>query len=255
MIYTVFGKQDEIKLVSDKLEELGHLRDDNNPEYIFSIGGDGTILQALHKYIDIIDSVKIVGINYGKLGFYTDFSKDELLEVIRLIESNKNIITEYNLLEYKLVSEKEEKVYYALNEVAIINPIHTQIIDVFIDDVHFETFRGSGLIISTPTGSTAFNKSVGGSVLDPSIKAIQLAEVAPINNRVFSTLSSPIVLSSDSKIKLKSNFEKTTISFDGINDDFKEVINIEIKLSKKTVKFITKNNSGFWEKVRKSFLV
>ncbi len=255
MIYTVFGKEDEISLVSKKLEDLGHIRDDLNPEYIFSIGGDGTILQTVHKYIDMIDHVKIIGINYGKLGFYTDFSKDEGLEILDILDENSNNVAEYSLLEYKLISDNEEKVYYALNELAIINPIHTQIIDVYINDIHFETFRGSGLIVSTPTGSTAFNKSVGGSIIDPSIKAIQLAEVAPINNRVFSTISSPIVLSSNTKVILKSNFEKTTVSFDGIIDDFKQANTIEIKLSKKTVKFISKNDSCFWDRVRKSFLV
>ena len=89
-----------------------------------------------------------------------------------------------------------------MNEVAITNPIHTQIIDIYINDKLFETFRGTGFLISPPTGSTAYNKSVGGSVIDPNIRAIQLTEIAPINNRVYKVLQSPLILSDYAKLKM-----------------------------------------------------
>lgn len=254
MIYSVNGNyQDRISITS-KLDALGHTRNDTSPEVIFSVGGDGTILETVHKYMNLIDEIKIVGINYGNLGFYTDYSKDEIDEVIKLIDSNNYEVTDFNFIEYSLISKNNSKTYYALNEVAIISPIHTQIIDVYIDDSKFETFRGTGLIISTPTGSTAFNKSVGGSVMDPSIKSIQLAEIAPINNRVYKTLSSPIVLSSTSEIKLVANFNNTKISYDGISEECERVEEIKIKLSNKKVSFITKKNTNFWDRVKKSFL-
>lgn len=254
MIYSINGRASDISQISKKLETLGHIRDDKNPKIVFSVGGDGTILETVHKYMDIIDKVKIVGINYGKLGFYTDFSKDEFDSIVKLIESNKYEVSEFNFIEYELINSKSCKVYYALNEVALISPVHTQIIDVYINDSMFETFRGTGLIVSTPTGSTAYNKSVGGSVMDPSIKSIQLAEIAPINNRVYKTLSSPIVLSSTSEIKLTSNFNNTSISYDGIIDECIGVEEIKIKLSKKAVSFIIKENTNFWDRVKKSFL-
>lgn len=254
MRYSINGIYADSTYLLQKLDELGHIKDDKNPEIVFSIGGDGTILETVHKYMDIIDSIKIVGINYGKLGFYTDFSKDEIDSIIYLINSNKYEVSKFNFIEYQLETKDSNKVYYALNEVAILSPIHTQIIEVYIDNCKFETFRGTGLIISTPTGSTAYNKSVGGSVMDPSIKSIQLAEIAPINNRVYKTLSSPIVLASTSEVKLISNFKSTSISYDGISEDCKDVMEIKIKLSNKSVSFITKENTNFWDRVKKSFL-
>lgn len=236
------------------LQEKGFIRDDDNPEIVFSIGGDGTILRTIHKYIKIIDQIYIVGINYGKLGFYTDFSDKDIPTLIDMLSENNFKCHEYHLLEYLLKSNNVFKKGYGLNEVAIINPIHTQIIDVYIDDLHFETFRGTGLIISTPTGSTAYNKSIGGSVIDPRIQAMQLTEIAPINNRVYKALQSPIVLSNQSIIKLKSDFANASFTFDGIYDDFKDVEEAIIRLSDIKVKFISGNKTNFWDRVKTSFL-
>lgn len=81
--------------------------------------------------------------------------------------------------------------------------------DVFIKDELFERFRGDGLSISTPTGSTAYNKSIGGAVLHPSINAFQLTEIASLNNRVFRTLGSPIVIAHTGGWRL--NYRKVMI--------------------------------------------
>lgn len=144
---------------------------------------------------------------------------------------------------------------YAVNEIAITNPIHTQNIDVYINDKHFETFRGTGLLISPPTGSTAYNKSLGGSVIDPLIKAIQLTEFAPISNMAYRSLSSPLVLSEHSKVelRLKEN-ENIYISVDGKFLEFDDLLRVSAKLSLKTVQFIEKKDTEFFDKVRRSFI-
>ena len=75
--------------------------------------------------------------------------------------------------------------------------------DVYIKDELFESFRGDGLCISTPTGSTAYNKSVGGAVLNPRFNAVQMAEIASINNLVFRTLGSPLIIPADEWIRIE----------------------------------------------------
>lgn len=254
MRYTICSTLNQELELENLLQEKGHIRDDEKPEFIFSVGGDGTILRTIHKYIKIIDHVYIIGINFGKLGFYTDFNESDIPNLMDLIEKNNFKCHEYHLLEYLLKNRHAYKKGYGLNEVAIINPIHTQIIDVYIDNLHFETFRGTGLIISTPTGSTAYNKSLGGSVIDPRIKAMQLTEIAPINNRVYKALSSPVVLSNKSIIKLKSDFANASFTFDGIYEDFKDVEEAIIRLSSIKVKFISGNKTNFWDRVKNSFL-
>ena len=208
MKYALFGNVKDVNIPFE--------RDDVAPDIVFSFGGDGTMLGAIHKYKNYLDTVKFVGINTGRLGFFTDFKIDELDKVISMIKKDEYRVNSYNLLEYTLKSKDYELSGYAVNDIAITNPIHTQIIDVYINEKHFETFRGTGLLISPPTGSTAYNKSLGGSIIDPHIKAIQLTEFAPINNRVIRNLSSPLVLSEKSKIALKfEENENIFISVDG----------------------------------------
>lgn len=247
MKYAIFGKVQNINIPYEF--------DDENPDIVFSFGGDGTMLGAIHKYKNILDKVKFVGVNTGNLGFFTDFTISELPLIYELIESNEYSLNAYNLLEYTLKSNDNVFSGLAVNEIAITNPIHTQIIDVYINDKHFETFRGTGLLVSPPTGSTAYNKSLGGSVIDPLIKAIQLTEFAPINNRVYRSLSSPLVLSEDSKIELR--FEKNEnlyISVDGKFLAFSNLTQVFTKLSNQQARFIEKKDTEFFDKVKRSFI-
>lgn len=247
MKYAIFGNVKDIKIPFE--------RDDHGPDIVFSFGGDGTMLGAIHKYQDYLDSVKFVGINTGRLGFFTDFKIEELDNVIKMICEENYRVNSYNLLEYTLRSKDYVLTGLAVNDIAITNPIHTQIIEVYINDKHFETFRGTGLLISPPTGSTAYNKSLGGSIIDPHIKAIQLTEFAPINNRVIRNLSSPLVLSDKSKINLKfEENENIYISVDGKFLAFNHLTQVDAKLSDKTVKFIEKVDTEFFDKVRRAFI-
>lgn len=254
MRFTIYGEHAYKLTLADKLLKRGFVRDDENPQYCFSIGGDGTILRAIHKYIKLIETMEFIGINFGRLGFYTDFDDSEMDEVIEMIESKKYDVARCYMIEYLLRSNAIYKSGFGLNELAIINPIHTQIIDVYLNEKHFETFRGTGFIASTPTGSTAYNKSLGGSVIDPNIQAMQLTEVASINNRVYKTISSPLVLSNHTMVKLKSDFKGASITVDGLHEEFKDVEEIVIRLSEKNVRFIVKKETDFWDRVKKSFL-
>ena len=206
------------------------------------------------SYVLFINKVKFVGINYGKLGFYTDFTSKDIEHLLVGIVNNEYQLNEYHLLEYLLKSGDIYKTGYGLNEIAVINPVHTQIIDVFLNGEKLETFRGTGFIISTPTGSTAYNKSLGGSIICPAIKAMQLTEVAPINNRVYKSLMSSLVLPSDAIVKLKSDFTYAGITVDGIYEEFKHIEEIIVSLSEHKVRFISQKNTSFWDRVKKSFL-
>lgn len=247
MKYAIFGRIQDIA--------IPFVRDDNAPDIVFSFGGDGTMLSAIHKYKDNLDNIKFIGVNTGNLGFFTDFTIEELPLIYELIKTNEYSLNCYNLLEYTLKSKDYELNGLAVNEIAITNPIHTQNIDVYINNKHFETFRGTGLLVSPPTGSTAYNKSLGGSVIDPLIKAIQLTEFAPINNKVYRSLSSPLVLSEDSKIELRfEENENIYISVDGKFLAFNHLNKVFARLSNQTVKFIEKKDTEFFDKVKRSFI-
>lgn len=240
---------EENKKLEEKLIHQGFLLDEVNPEYVFSLGGDGTMLDAVRKY-NHLDSVKYIGINYGKLGFYTDFVKDDM-DIANLISEGKYKTEEFRLLEL----EVNGNTYYALNEILVINPTRTQNIKVYVDKTEFESFRGTGLVLSTPSGSTAYNKSLGGAILAPSIDGYQLTEMASINNRIYKTLSSSLVLAKKNVVELAFNrIDGLQIQVDGKAISENNYKNITIKLADKKVKLITKKDTLFLERVRKSFL-
>ena len=244
--FVIWGKNNPS--LEERLIGLGFIRDDNNPEYVFSLGGDGTMLDAVHKYMHI-DDVKFIGINYGKLGFYTDFVKDDL-DIADIVNNQNYKTEEFRLLELDVNGNK----HYALNEILVINPTRTQNIKILVDDVELETFRGTGLVLSTPSGSTAYNKSLGGAILAPSIDGYQLTEMASINNRLYKTLSSSLVLASKNVVKLEFwKNDGLQIQVDGeiIDDNYQ---NVQVKLANKTIKLITKKDTLFLERVKKSFL-
>ena len=252
MRYAAYGRftEEQIKILNKHF-----IHDEESPSLVFSFGGDGTMLGAIHKYKSKIEDISFVGINVGKLGFFTDFVAGELDLVIQMIKDKSYRLNAYNLLEYSLFSEDEVLTDLAVNEIAITNPVNTQIIEVYVNNKRFQKFRGTGILISPPTGSTAYNKSLGGSVIDPKIKAIQLTELAPINNRVYTSLTSSLVLSEESKIELK--FKENThlyLSVDGKHLEFPHLTKISAKLCNKKVAFIEKEATGFFDKVRRAFI-
>ncbi|MFA5481790.1 MAG: NAD kinase [Bacilli bacterium] len=229
--------------------------DAKNPEIVFSFGGDGTILKAINDYKHLLPKVMFAGINMGKLGFYTDFSVSEVEELLENIKNNNYDTNKYFMLDYCVETENETFEGLSLNELAIINPIHTQIIDVYLNGELFENFRGTGFVISTPTGSTAYSKSLGGSIIEPTIKAIQLTEIASINNNIYKTISSPLVLSETTKVVLKSdNFDHVYLSVDGRYLETRKIRKISTKLSSQKVTFLVRSDHSFLHRVKKSFL-
>lgn len=252
MKYAIYSKEPLEKAITDKIK--GEI-DYKNPDFVFSFGGDGTMLNAVNQYIDSTEKTIFIGINTGNLGFYTDYCLEELDIILDAISANKIFCHEFSLLEYTLIRDGAIKKGYALNEVAITNPIHTQIIEVYINDKIFETFRGTGLLVSTPSGSTGYNKSLGGSVMDCGIEAIQLTEIAAINNRVFKSLSSPLIIPKNNKISMTSNdFYNIYISVDGRYEEFKDVKKIEVMFSDKKVKMLGTENYSFYSRVKKAFI-
>ena len=104
---------------------------------------------------------------------------------------------------------------YAFNEMTLLNAYRTQHLNVTINHLFFESFRGTGICISTPTGSTAYNKSLGGAIIYPSLKAFQMTEIASINNNVFRTIGSPLIIPKKQVVTFQSeNFADVTITRD-----------------------------------------
>lgn len=227
--------------------KINHEYDEKNPNYVISIGGDGTILRAVHKYMSNISNIVFFGINTGHLGFYTNFDISEIDALVNAINDNKFDSDYYTLLEY----EYNGSVNYALNEVTLMSN-YVQEIDVFADKKMLEKFRGTGLCISTPSGSTAYNKSLGGPIVDPKMDAVILTEIASINSNAYRTLGASLVVSSERELTLK-NKSTAFLTVDQNHFEIEPSI-ITVRLSDKSVRFARIHEISYWERVKKSFI-
>lgn len=202
MRYTILSKGDS-KSNALKHKMINHMKDfqmvedPDNPEIVISVGGDGTLLQAFHQYSHMLSRCAFVGVHTGHLGFYADWVPHEVEKLIIEINNSEFQVIEYPLLEMivRYNDNGYETRHLALNEATMKTENgSTLVVDVNIRGNQFERFRGDGLCISTPSGSTAYNKALGGALIHPSLEAMQIAEIASINNRVFRTVGSPLVL-------------------------------------------------------------
>lgn len=238
------------------LEEFGLEFNEVDPEIVISIGGDGTLLHAFHRFAHKLDSVAFVGIHTGHLGFYADWKPSELEKLVLSIAKKEYNVVEYPLLEVQVHrNNRESSTYLALNEATIKSNGVTLVMDVELNGNHFERFRGDGLCISTPSGSTAYNKALGGAIIHPSLQALQLTEMASINNRVFRTVGSSLVLPAHHNCMLKPvTDQQFDMTIDHIQIEENDVKSIIFNVANEKVRFARFRPFPFWERVHESFI-
>lgn len=233
------------------------IHDEDKPDIVISIGGDGTLLYAFHRYRNQLDQIAFVGIHTGHLGFYADWIPEEMEKLVIAIAKTPYQVVEYPLVEVIIRYQHggKETSYLALNESTVKSVEQTLVMDVEIRGQHFERFRGDGLCISTPSGSTAYNKALGGAIIHPSIAAIQVTEMASINNRVFRTIGSPLILPAHHTFMLKPvNGPDFQITVDHLTLLHKDVKSIQFRVADEKVRFARFRPFPFWKRVHDSFI-
>ena len=216
-------------------------------DVLFVLGGDGSILSIASECA--ARQVKIIGVNYGHLGFLAEFEPAKFDEAIELVKSGDYIVQKRSMLEI----ECGKKYYLALNDIVIQrstsgeNFRNTVSLHAEIDGATVDNFSSDGIIVSTPTGSTAYSLAAGGSVLTPDIGAFILTPICP-----HSLHSRPVVFSDSSTLAISpvDTGAPLCIIVDGKSVG---VLNygetVRIKKSQKTVDFITKDDKNFFNKL------
>ncbi len=240
-----------------KLKEANFILTPKNPDIVISIGGDGMLLSAFHKYEKLIDRVRFVGIHTGHLGFYTDYRDFEVDKLIENLKLDTGARVSYPILNAKVkMTDGRIVEARALNEATIKRLSKTMVADIIINNVPFERFRGDGISVSTPTGSTAYNKSLGGAVLHPTIEALQIAEVASLNNRVYRTLGSSVVVPKKDKIVIEpKHSDRYSIAVDNKTFVYDSIESIEYQIDNSKIHFVaTPSHTSFWNRVKDAFI-
>ncbi|MFI3210352.1 MAG: NAD(+)/NADH kinase [Peptostreptococcaceae bacterium] len=247
------------KILKDKLQKEGFEVYDEineNCDFIICIGGDGWFLKTAHD-IDF-KRIPIIAVNTGHLGFFAEVEGDELDYFVNYLKNDEFIIQTIDLIKTTIYANNEVTVINSVNEIVIKNICSRTVhLDISVDNRKIQSFSGDAILVSTPMGSTAYNYSAGGSIVDPSLDIIQLTPIAPMNTIAYRSFTSSVILANTSKIKIcpENEFENSILVVaDGIEHDFNEIEKIVIEKSCKNIDIYRMKDYDFFRRVCKKFL-
>ena len=230
---------------NDNGEYLSHKEFSENIDLLVVFGGDGTLLNSARQYLEY--EIPILGVNMGNVGFLTDIKVENFHTSMQEILDGNYKIEERNLVSAKF----NDNHLYGLNEVVIHSGAYAQLMRYRLnvnDKVVYEQ-RSDGLIIATPTGSTAYSLSAGGPIIHPSLDVWTIIPMLPQ-----SISSRPFVISSNEKVEMElfeGPSENAKICVDGQKDiDVPYGLNISISKTKKTLKLVHPKDNDFFEACR-----
>lgn len=225
--------------------------DDFSADMAISIGGDGTFLKAASRVGR--KGIPILGINTGRLGFLADISPEEMETTFDEIYSGRYSVEERSVLQLICNEKHLQKSPYALNEIAVLKRDSSSMISIktTINGAYLNTYQADGLVIATPTGSTAYSLSVGGPIIVPHSNTIVITPVAPHSLNV-----RPIVIRDDWEIKLdvESRSHNFLIAIDGRSETCKETTQLTIRKADYSIKVVKRFNHIFFDTLRSKMM-
>lgn len=225
--------------------------DFNNADYVISMGGDGTFLRAASKVGN--REIPILGVNMGRLGFLADILPSEIEETLDNIFNGNYSIEQHTVIEVEADGAKIEGSPYALNDVAILKRDSASMISVrtYINDEFLVNYQADGLVISTSTGSTAYNLSNGGPIIVPRSSSLCLTPVAPHSLNI-----RPIVINDTSVITMdvESRSHSFLVAIDGRSEKMVEGTKITIRKAPFVIKIVKQNNRRYFSSLREKLM-
>ncbi len=222
-----------------------------NADILLSIGGDGTFLDSVTFVQN--SGIPIAGINSGRLGFLANISRDEIELAIDKILNKSYSFEERELIQLVSPAKLFDNCNFALNEITITKKDSSSMITIHVyQDGHFlNTYWSDGLIISTPTGSTAYSLSVGGPIVVPDAENFIITPIAPHNLTV-----RPLVLSNNQELTLKieGRDENYLVSLDRRYETLPSGIELKIKKARFTIKVIKYDSRTFFSTLREKLM-
>ena len=233
----------------EQFSDLGTLSE--VPDLILSVGGDGTFLETVMKVKDL--GIPVAGVNTGRMGFLANIPNEDICPSIDMLCRGEYEIIERSLLEITQPADIfDGESTSALNEITIQKDNPSMItINVYVDGAYLNTYWADGLIISTATGSTAYNLSAGGPILSPEDESIIISPISPHNLTI-----RPIIISGESKLRMiiegRSNEYLATCDFRSKRLSFGEEIHI-VKARGK-LKTVMLNGRDFYSTLRSKLM-
>ncbi|MFH1005383.1 MAG: NAD kinase [Bacteroidota bacterium] len=252
LVYEPFVKHLEGLVKVDKKNIfVSHQDIKGKVEFLFSIGGDGTLLETITLVRD--SNIPIIGINTGRLGFLSDVSQEEVELVVDAVINKKYSLDKRILLEL----ETKQKVFgeenFALNDISVQKKDSSSMITIhtYLDEKFLNSYWADGLIVASPTGSTAYSLSCGGPIVMPNSDNFIITPIAPHNLNV-----RPIIISSDESIMLKVNSRSAgfLVSLDSRFATVPTSVELIIKKADFCISLIKLENYNFLSTIRNKLM-
>lgn len=225
-------------------------------ELIICIGGDGSLLETVHSCD--FPTCPLIGINTGHLGFFQEISPENLDKFISDYETQHYSIQQLTTVMAKVTTfDGQENTHKGLNEIVIKGrqsyAVH---LNISIGGMHIEKFSGDGILVATPAGSTAYNYSLGGSIVDPRLNLLQVTPIAPMNTTAYRSFTSSILLPSELSLEVVPEYNDNRIFVinDGIQTGYSNIKEVKVTISKTSVRLMRFKHYDFWNKVKTKFL-
>jgi len=220
-------------------------------DIVVSMGGDGTFLEAARRVGD--KGIPILGVNMGRLGFLADISPSELPSTIEQIYEGRYAVEDRCVLQLEYDHGQPEGYPFALNEVAVLKRDVSSMISIRVDvnGEYLTTYQADGLIINTPTGSTGYALSVGGSIMQPGCHTIGLTPVAPHSLTV-----RPLTLTDDAVISLSvsARNHRFLVSLDGRSEKCTEDMRLTVRRAPYSIKVLKRSGQSFFDTLREKLM-
>lgn len=229
---------------------------DENADFNVVIGGDGAFLRAVRT--TDFSTIPFFGINTGHLGFYQEVNENRIEEYLDRLQNGEYRTDTLGLLSAKVDTNAWSYDLFAVNEFSIqTNDKHILHLDVIFDGIHLESIAGDGVILSTPSGSTAYNLSAGGAILYQTLEGYQFAPLSPIGSKEYRSLPASIVVPSTSVCEIVPRVSERgglTITADGFRQNYLEIHKVTVTVPKNAIQRIVFEPNWYWLNLKDKFL-
>lgn len=244
------------EIVLERLKENDFEIVDDDFDLGIAIGGDGSFLRMV-KNCNFNSNCYYVGVNAGTLGFAQDVSIDQIDEFINIINRNIFKCEEIGVQEVEITTDDSVSRHFSLNEMVVRDDnLSVTNLAVKIEDVLLEEYVGDGILVATSFGSTAYNMSLGGSIVYNTFHTLQITPIAPLNSKAYRNLLVPVIVPQEKIITLipKVNKRDLIVIIDGDKQKYHNVLKIDTFVSKKTIKILRMSDYDFAKKIGDKFL-
>ena len=244
---------DRLKSIDITNNNISYFSTKNPPEvdFLLCLGGDGTLISGVRIFSD--PSVPVLGVHLGGLGFLAQITPEVLIDKLESVKKEEFKIQDRLVLSAKI--SNNDNSFFAVNDFVVQNETSFRVtsLSLYIDNQHVSDYKSDGIIISTPTGSTAYSLSSGGPIVQPDVFSIVITPIAP-----HSLTSRPLVLPSDVEVEFRFNEESEDnlkLIVDGQNIiNFTKDSTVKLSQAKHHLRFITFKDYNYYETLKNKMI-